>query len=268
MRKRPSIDRLTTDVVANDLYLQAMALEERASLISAMNMLEQAIARDPRFVRAYCALARIHIHLYEGEEHTVSHLQNAEESISKAARLQPDSGEVHLVRAEYLARAPFAIMMPRAPSWSLPGAVCLTTPRFTFETAVTDRRQGRWTEALRNFDRASRAGPAQRWNISETPPKRYSFGAALSARPHDSLDAPSPSRHTIMGFGYLLPHSHWLSGQISGLCVRSSMQFWPGTLLLCLPAPHRSGIAPCSSAIWLPPIAPYRKFQHKVTEAT
>ena len=193
---KAALDRpLTTDVVANDLYLQAMALEERASLISAMNMLEQAIARDPRFVRAYCALARIHIHLYEGEEHTVSHLQKAEESISKAARLQPDSGEVHLVRAEYLLRAVRDYDAARA-ELELARRSLPNDSAVYLQTAVTDRRQGRWTEALRNFDRAIELDPRNLEylrNAAET----YSFARrypeatrlaqrALTLSPHDN----------------------------------------------------------------------------------
>ena len=150
--------RLTTDVVANDLYLQAMALEEQGSLTKAMNLLEQAIARDPRFVRAYCALARMHIRLYESEEHTVSHLQSAEENISKAAQLQPDSGEVHLIRAEYLLRSLRDYDAARA-ELELARRSLPNDSAVYFQTAVTDRRQGRWTEALRNFDRAIELDP-------------------------------------------------------------------------------------------------------------
>jgi TolB-like protein len=62
----------TTDNVAFDLYTQAKTLVARASfvgaektdLLQAINLLDQAIARDPKFFLAYCQLANAHGQLY------------------------------------------------------------------------------------------------------------------------------------------------------------------------------------------------------------
>jgi serine/threonine protein kinase len=152
----------TTDLAANDLYVRAIAFEyqdpKQNALVNATNLLEHAIVRDPRFVRAYCALARIHLHLYEGSEHTVSHLQSAKENISKAAQLQSDSGEVHLIQAHYLARCLRDYDAARA-ELDLARRVLPNDPAVYFETATMDRRQGRWAEALWNFDRAVELDP-------------------------------------------------------------------------------------------------------------
>ena len=97
----------TRDLVANDLYLKAIARLQTPESVNereAIKLLEQAVARDPRFLRAYCALARVHLSLYDAEDHTPARLQTANAAIEKAAQLQPDAGEVHLVRARYLAR--------------------------------------------------------------------------------------------------------------------------------------------------------------------
>jgi serine/threonine protein kinase/Tfp pilus assembly protein PilF len=152
----------TNDLVANGLYLQAMALEfespEKTSLLKAIDLLDHAIARDPRYVRAYCALARLHLELYEGEDHTATRLQSANANIAKAAQLQPDSGEVHLVRAHYLARGIRDYDAARA-ELELARRVLPNDPAVYFETALMDRHQGRWAEALRNFDRAVELDP-------------------------------------------------------------------------------------------------------------
>ena len=95
----------TRDQVANDLYLKAIGVWQRSlSPREAVRLLEQAVARDPRFLRAYCALAQVHLSLYEDEDHTSARLQTAKVVIEKAAQLQPDAGEVHLVRARYFSR--------------------------------------------------------------------------------------------------------------------------------------------------------------------
>ena len=156
---KAALDRpLTTDPAANDLYVQAIGLEEQGSLINAMNLLEQAIARDPRFVRAYCALARLHLRHYENQGDTVSHLESAKENIAKAAQVRPDSGEVHLTRAFYLGRALHDYDTARA-ELEFARRILPNDPAVYYETALMDRRQGRWAEALRNFDRAIELDP-------------------------------------------------------------------------------------------------------------
>jgi len=152
----------TSDLLANNLYVQAIALEyqqpDKKSLLRAIALLEQAVARDPAFLRAYCALARLHVNLYEGEDHTAAHLQSAKANIDRASQLQSDSGEVHLVRAHYLARglrdydgARVELELARR---TLPNDATVY-----FETARVDVRQGRWTEALRSFERAIELDP-------------------------------------------------------------------------------------------------------------
>ena len=58
------------DPVANSLYRQAIGLElhppEHPNLLEAVRLLEEAVARDPQFLIAYCALSRMHLLLYFG----------------------------------------------------------------------------------------------------------------------------------------------------------------------------------------------------------
>ena len=151
----------TRDLVANDLYLKAIGILQTPESVSereAIRLLEQAVARDPRFLRAYCELAQVHLSLYEGKDHTPARLQTANAVIEKAAQLQPDAGEVHLVRARYLARGLRDYDRARA-ELELARRTLPNDAAVYIEIALTDRRQGRWTEALRNFERAVELDP-------------------------------------------------------------------------------------------------------------
>jgi tetratricopeptide (TPR) repeat protein len=149
--------------VANGLYQKALALEPQLprhqNLLEAARLLEQAVVRDPKFAFAYCALSRIHLSLYfEGHDHTAARRELAKVALENASRLQPDAGEVHLAAALYWyygfreydrARAELELARRTLPNnakvYSLGGAI--------------DRRQGRFSEAIRSFLRAVELNP-------------------------------------------------------------------------------------------------------------
>ena len=152
----------TTDLTANDLYTQAMVFESQSPMhpnfVKAIRLLEQAVTRDPRFVLAYCALARMNFRLYlDGYDHTLARLELAQAAIHKAAQLQPEAGEVHLERAGYDrgvrdydgARVELELARRALPN----------NPAVYHEIGSIDWRQGRWTEAVRNFERAIELDP-------------------------------------------------------------------------------------------------------------
>ncbi len=151
----------TSDLVASDLFQKASIVRMRTdsqSQFEAIKLLEQAVARDPHFLRAYCALAGIHLFLYEGNDHTAARLRTAQETIEQAARLQPDAGEVNLIRARYLARGLRDYDQARG-ELELARRTLPNDPAVYFELGLMDRRQGRWAEALRNFERALELDP-------------------------------------------------------------------------------------------------------------
>ncbi|MBA3963568.1 MAG: protein kinase [Chthoniobacterales bacterium] len=151
----------TSDLVANDLYQQAMALGSQESAtndLKAIDLLERAIARDARFVPAYCALARLQVEFYVNEGHADAHLQVAKATIRKAFQLQPNAGEVHLVQAHYLARGLRDYDGARA-ELDLARRGLPNDPVVYSEIASMDYRQGRWAESLRNHDRAIELDP-------------------------------------------------------------------------------------------------------------
>src|SRR5437667_2035057 len=99
--------RPTGDLVAFDLYSRASHMfpgasfgDGMANFGQAIELLNQAVARDPSFFQAYCQLAWAHDELYfSGLDHTPARLASAEAAIQAAFRLRPDDGETHLARA-------------------------------------------------------------------------------------------------------------------------------------------------------------------------
>ena len=152
----------TTDPQAYDLYLQAHALpielsESATSRFTiqkrAIKLLDQAVARDPNFVLAYCELARCHDDLYfqryvgPAEELAIDHRGLAEGALEKARRLQPDSGAVHRVLALH------ALMINRdVEEAALQIELARRTLPNDAEVETTAgrvaRRQDRWDDAL------------------------------------------------------------------------------------------------------------------------
>jgi serine/threonine protein kinase/tetratricopeptide (TPR) repeat protein len=159
----------TRDLVAYDLYVRAASLIDKAAYESgkekekdyfqAIELLNQAIARDPAFFLAYCRLAEAHDELYfDADNHTPSHLDLAKSAIDSAFRLKPDSGEVHLALARHFyhgyfdydhARNELAIAVRTLPN----------NARIFEWTGYIDRRQSRWHDAVRNFERAAALDP-------------------------------------------------------------------------------------------------------------
>jgi TolB-like protein/Tfp pilus assembly protein PilF/predicted Ser/Thr protein kinase len=159
----------TNDLVAYDLYVHARSLIDKAAYESgkergkdyfqAIELLNQAIARDSAFLLAYCRLAEAHDELYfDWVDRTPSRLELAKSAINSAFRLKPDSGEAHLALAAHFyhgyfdydhARNELAIAVRALPN----------NARIFEWTGLIDRRQSRWHDAVRNFERATALDP-------------------------------------------------------------------------------------------------------------
>ena len=99
----------TGDLVAFELYSRAISftpLSRTGSIADAqqsIDLLNQAVARDPSFLEAYCALALSHDQIYFfNYDHTPARLASAEAAIQEAFRIRPNAGEAHLARAFHL----------------------------------------------------------------------------------------------------------------------------------------------------------------------
>ncbi|HYY14744.1 MAG TPA: tetratricopeptide repeat protein, partial [Chthoniobacterales bacterium] len=191
----------TTDLVANELYQRALPLEyalpAHENLLEGIRLLDRAVARDPNFILAYCALTRMHLTLYGyGYDHTPERRELANRALQKAERIEPNAGEVHLERGGYWfigfrdydrGRAELELARRTLPN----------NPKIYFLTGLMDHRQARWTEATRNLERAVELDPRDMENLLSTAYHyeglhRYAeaarmFERALAVSPHNYI---------------------------------------------------------------------------------
>jgi serine/threonine protein kinase/tetratricopeptide (TPR) repeat protein len=165
----------TDDLTAFDLYAQARNLLSApifsatgdANLVQAVNLLDQAVARDPSFFQAYCQLAYAHSLLYFlGNDRTPARLANANSAVQAASRMLPDAGETHLARAENLYRGYLnydgALAELELAAQTLPN-----DPRGFELEGYIKRRQGRWEEAMRDLERTIDLDPRNVFTLEQ-----------------------------------------------------------------------------------------------------
>jgi TolB-like protein/Tfp pilus assembly protein PilF len=166
----------TTDLAAFDLYSRAKSLLLTANfsvttepdLRKAIELLDEAVKRDPSFFDAYCQLAYAHEQLYaiRGSDHTPARLALAEAAVQAATRLRPDAAETHLARAQYLyyglrdyagALAQLEIARRALPN----------DPRLFELNGYILRRRGQQEEGLRNLERAAELDPRNFFTLQQ-----------------------------------------------------------------------------------------------------
>jgi serine/threonine-protein kinase len=160
-------ERPTKDLGAYGLYVRAKALIATISLNPQINekvreaiqLLDQAIARDRDFYLAYCQLSAAHDYLYFfGLDHTPSRLALADAALKAVVRLRPDAGETHLARANFFYRC--YLDYDHARTELALGQRALPNNSEIFElTGYIDRRQGLWNESARSLQRALELDP-------------------------------------------------------------------------------------------------------------
>jgi TolB-like protein/Tfp pilus assembly protein PilF len=158
----------TNNLAAYDLYNRAKALIATSAfgtlagddLSQAAHLLDNAVARDPLFMAAYCELAGVHDYIYVyGIDHTPARLALAEAAVTSALKLGPESGEAHLTKAQHLYYGYFDYDGARAEIAIARRTLRDDDPRVLELTGYIDRRQGRHKEGLENLERASELDP-------------------------------------------------------------------------------------------------------------
>ncbi|HUE41310.1 MAG TPA: hypothetical protein VMO75_05215, partial [Chthoniobacterales bacterium] len=166
----------TTDLAAFDLYSRAKSLLLTPSLSTtgdpdvrkAIELMDEAVKRDPSFFDAYCQLAYAHEVLYAGLgfDHTPARLALAEAALQAATRLRPDAGETHLARAQYLyyGRRDYAGALAELER----ARRALPNDARIFElTGYILRRRGQQEEGLRNLQRAVELDPRNFFTLQQ-----------------------------------------------------------------------------------------------------
>ena len=175
--EKDAIERApTSDITAFDLYTLAKNLcltafgssTTKANLLQAADLLNQAVARDPSFLQAYCLLAWAHDAVYfVGFDHTPARLAQAESAVQAASRLQPDSGDTHLARAQNLYWG-YLDYDGALAELKLAGQGLPNDPRVVELKGYIERRQGRWDESIRDFKRAIELDPHNILTLQQT----------------------------------------------------------------------------------------------------
>jgi TolB-like protein/Tfp pilus assembly protein PilF len=194
----------TTDVTAFDLYSRARSLllatsfsaTNRPTFLRAIDLLNQALARDPSFLLAQYQLAYAQANVYFlGIDHTDARRALADAAVEAAFRIQPDAGEAHLARAQNLYRVhrdyDGALAELEIARRTLPN-----DPLVFEVTGYIARRRGQQEEGLRNLQRALELDPRnyftlQQIALSYLGLRRYSEASgvldrSLSIKPDDS----------------------------------------------------------------------------------
>jgi TolB-like protein/tRNA A-37 threonylcarbamoyl transferase component Bud32/Flp pilus assembly protein TadD len=157
----------TTDLIAYDNYLRGKDLingisfstRAKEDLFQAVQLLDQAVARDPLFFLAYGELAGAHDRIYFlGFDHTDARLKLSETALQSIRRLRPESGETHLALAQHLywaygdydrAKEELATARRTLPNES----------RIPLLSGYIDRRQGQWEKSLEEMKQALELDP-------------------------------------------------------------------------------------------------------------
>jgi adenylate cyclase len=197
----------TKDMAAYDLYLRASEIERnRASSIGTggaegakkeIELLNQAVARDPGFVPALCKLAITHLYLHWLNDHAEPHVGLAKNAIEAAARLQPDASEVHLAQAILHYRGSLDYE-PALAELALAQRGMPNDASIPFLIGMINRRQGKWEESIHHNEHAVALDPRNIPFISELATtyfilRRYED----AARTLDGASASTPNNFTI-----------------------------------------------------------------------
>jgi TolB-like protein len=177
-------DSPTKDPDAYDLYLRAregpVSFRDEATVRRDMqrkiDLLNRAVARDPKFLLAYCELAKAHGHFFisqigaKPEELLVDHRSLAEIALQNARRIDPDAGELHLAQAYHF----FNVTKDYEQAGVEAELARRTLPNnaeLDLISARVARSQGRWEDAVRFFKRAVLVEPRgndNRFSLAET----------------------------------------------------------------------------------------------------
>jgi TolB-like protein/class 3 adenylate cyclase/Tfp pilus assembly protein PilF len=186
----------TADLAAFDLYTRAKTLllqlvfvggQARSNLLQAIELLNQAVARDPNFLLAHCLLAYAHDFLYIANlDHAPARCSAANTAVQTALRLQPDSGEAHLALAQHFYSCSLDYDHAREELGVAQRLLPNTSQIFEL-TGLIDRRQGRWEDSARDLEKALQLDPRnlyffQQMSVTLQCLRRYEQMAAVLDR--------------------------------------------------------------------------------------
>ena len=155
----------TENVEAYELYLRARQLTGAGGLSlsadeEAARLLEQAVALDPRFARAWALLAQVYGNIYWfGTNRSPERLTAQKEAIDRAFALDPELPEARLALASYYYRGFYDYDRALEQLETVRGQLPSNADVLYF-MGLTLRRLGRWDESVAAFHQATQLDPA------------------------------------------------------------------------------------------------------------
>jgi serine/threonine protein kinase/predicted Zn-dependent protease len=156
----------TQDLQAYDLYLRARAAFRgegptmpQGSWNAAATLLNEAIARDPKFTLAYCLLNEVYVLQYRyGERHSPEQLAAAKEAAETALRLEPNGVEARLALARYYYHGLSDYRRTEEELSRISSSEPHGVEFFTLASLV-QRRLGQFSASIRNGEKAVELDP-------------------------------------------------------------------------------------------------------------
>ena len=162
--EKAAIERQPTqDMEAYDLYLRARNLTSQGGTDwtrkkMAIDLLDQAIAKDPTFTLAYCLAAETNVFIYRYDEHTPERLAFAKKAAARALELAPELGEAHLAQALYYHHG-LRDYAGAERELKLAAPTLGGTTEFLLPKQIIERRFGHWKDAVRDGEKALSLNP-------------------------------------------------------------------------------------------------------------
>ena len=167
VEKNAIAQRPTADLIAFDQYSRAKTLllstdfivSEIKTFSQAIDLLNNAVARDPSFHAAFCQLVYAHAQIYGTiGDRTATRLAAADAALQSAIQLQPDSPETHLARGWHLyyTRRDYKGALGEL---EIARRGLANDPRIVELTGYILRRQGKHEEGLRALEQAIALDP-------------------------------------------------------------------------------------------------------------
>ncbi len=157
----------TRNLIAYDLFVRADALSNdltnqvvfKENAPQAIKLLEDAVAQDPNFTRAFCLLSQIHGQMYwAGFDHTAERLALAKDAAEAALRSAPDDGEAHLAMADYYYHGFRDYQQARRELSAARQTLPNNAQVFAYSGYI-ERRQGDWLRATQDLQRSVELDP-------------------------------------------------------------------------------------------------------------
>ena len=167
--------RPTTDVAAFELYSRAkdLILNTGFSAIRAQNvrqgidLLNQALARDPSFFAAQYELVQAHDQFYTlAIDRTPQRLALAEKALQALSQLQPNAGATHLARANHYYSA-YRDYDRALAELEVARSTTPNAPRIFELTGFIARRRGAHEDGVRNLQRAAELDPRNFFTLQQ-----------------------------------------------------------------------------------------------------